>query len=131
MRTEGVLHSLASQPVPQPGAARSTQLPPSGNILEMEGWRPLSQALEMPRAAPKHDKIFSAAPPSQRQTTIDALGSLPPPEASAQALVVRAGGEEEEDGGRRRRTSSISKFIGRVSRKGSRIFKRELGEEMM
>ncbi len=88
---------------------------------------------EMPRAAPKHGKLFSEAPPSQRMTTLEALETLPPPEETAQSMVVRAGREEEEGEGKGRgRRSSISKFIGRVSRKGSRIFTRkETGKGMM
>ena len=119
MRKEGVLRILGSQPVPQPGT-KSSVIPTSGNILELEQWRPLSQ--EMPLIQPRQTKMFSSTTSSQRQTTIEALGSLPPPEETAQVLVVRAGQEEPK---LKRRHGSISEFFGRVSRKGSRIFSRK------
>ena len=44
MRTEGVLRLLGSQPLPV-GVVSETEphLPPSGNVLEVENWRPKIQ----------------------------------------------------------------------------------------
>lgn len=119
MRKERVLRTLGSQPVPQEGE-KGNPLPVSGNILELEEWKPRSHKTVLQRRGP----VFSRATPSQRMTTVEALGSLPPPEESAQALVVKAGQERQ----RSRKKSSISGFLGRMSLKRSRIFSKKDGQ---
>ena len=119
MRTEGVLRSLGSQPTA--GWKEREGLPASGNVLEMEAWQPRSHTSVLRR----HGGKFPTTAPSQRYTTAEALGSLPPPEESAQTLVVKAGAEGE---GKRRRRSSVSDFLRRkLSRSGSGLFGRKDG----
>ena len=120
MRQEGVLRSLGSQPTA--GRGEGEGLPASGNVLEMEAWRPRSHTSVLRR----HGGKFPTTAPSQRYTTVEALGSLPLPEESAQTLVVKAGAEGE--GKRRRRRSSVSDFLRRkLSRSGSGLFGRKDG----
>ena len=120
MRTEGVLHSLGSQPTA--GRKEGEGLPASGNVLEMEAWQPRSHTSVLRRHAGK----FSTTAPLQRYTTAEALGSFPLPEESAQTLVVKAGAEGE--GKRRRRRSSVSDFLQRkLSHSGSGLFGRKDG----
>ncbi|CAI8037879.1 NLR family CARD domain-containing protein 3 [Geodia barretti] len=89
MRTEGVLRLLGSQPLPV-GVVSETEphLPPSGNVLEMENWRP---KIQDPILRTKTKGLAVSTAPSNRQTTLEALGSLPPPSETAQSLVMRAG----------------------------------------
>lgn len=85
MRTGGILHSLGTQPLPLPARATSG-LPPSGNVLEMEAWQPQSFDTLLQR----HSKWLPPTAPTNQQTTVNVLGSLPLPEESAQ-VSVKAG----------------------------------------
>ena len=60
MRKEKVLRTLGSQPLPLPGAREVSPLPPTGNMLEMEEWRP-----QQFHAGPLL-KPFTTTAPSQR-----------------------------------------------------------------
>ena len=106
MRREGILQVLGSQALPVGVASQEVpHLPPSGNVLEMENWRPkkydpiLRTAVSVPHIAvymlftplymylslhALQTKRFTAVTPSNRQTTVEALGSLPAPEETAQ-----------------------------------------------
>ena len=65
MQEEGVLRALGSQPVPMrsDGVRVSHDLPATGNMLEMQDWKPPSYRTVLLQ---KQGKRFTSTAPSQR-----------------------------------------------------------------